>query len=165
MRRWHIVVVGFLVVAPLDPTLPTRVRAALDAGYPGWRFATVLPALRRGLSHGKRPEWVTGDFDGDGRRDYAVQLVRARARPDSVQLIIALLARDGASYERHVVMAGGIHHGIWLARGTRGTRNRDLDADTVLVYRTDAIEIGYGEEAGESCLYLRKRFHCFVTSD
>ena len=151
--------------APVPP-LPRAVRRAVDAAYPGWRFATIIPELRRELAPGQRPEWVSGDFDGDGRRDYAVQIVWAEAPPpqDSSQLTVALLRRP-RGYARHVVHATGIHDGIWLARGRRGSRNCDFEADTEFVYRTDAIEIGYGQEAGETCLFLRSAFRCLITSN
>jgi hypothetical protein len=147
------------------PIAPSAVRRAVDAAYPGWRFATLLPALRRQLAPGQRPEWISGDFDADGRLDYAVQLVRAAAPPDSAQLTVALLRRGAGGFALHVVKAGGVHDGIWLGRGARGARGRDVEADTDFVYRADAIEIGYGQEAGETCLLIGGTFRCLVTSD
>jgi hypothetical protein len=97
--------------------------------------------------------------------DYAVQLVRAASSRDSAQLTVALLARTRFRYALHVVQAGGVHQGIWIARGPRGRRSRDLAVDTPFVYHTDAIEIGYGQEAGEACLFLGGKFHCYVTGD
>jgi hypothetical protein len=157
-------VLAAALLAPAPP-LPPAVRREVDAAYPGWKFATVSPALRHLLAPGQRPEWVSGDFDGDGRRDYAVQLVRATPRADSAQLTVALLRRRGDGWARHVVSAGPVHDGVWLGRGRRGTRARDLDGDTNFVYHADAIEIGFGQEAGEACLYARGRFRCVITGD
>lgn len=144
--------------------LPAALRAQLDREYPGWRFADVLPALRRGLRPGERPGWVRGDFDGDGRADYAVQIVRPAAPPDSAQLLLAYLRRP-PGYARRLVRAGGVHRGIYLAAGRRGQHGHDLEGDTAFVYRADAVEVVYAEQARETCLYLGGRFRCLLTGD
>jgi len=166
MRPLALIVATLTAAAGLQPaTLPRGVRAALDRAYPGWRFATIAPTLRPELAPGQRAEWVSGDFDADGRRDFAVQIVRAVAPAESAQVTVAFLRRPGGRYARYVVHAGGVHQGIFLGRGTRGSRGRDLEADTEFVYHADAVEIIYGQEAGETCLFLRGRFRCLITSD
>src|SRR5690349_3941127 len=115
------------------PQLPAAVRAQLSAAYPSWRFASLLPALRYELeSDGPRRsvEWVTADFDGDRRRDYAVHIVRP-GPADSTQLVVAFLARDRGRYESSVAWAGGEHLGQILTTARRGERVRDFDKDAM----------------------------------
>jgi hypothetical protein len=73
--------------------LPLDARRRLDAVYQGWRFASVTPALQRSLPATVSAAWVSGDFDGDGKRDYAVQLVQPSGPADSQQWLVALLRR------------------------------------------------------------------------
>src|SRR6478672_11552305 len=82
-------------VAGAQSPLPVAVQQVLEARYPGWRFAELDPHLAHDLARGLSAAWVTADFDGDGRRDYAVQLVAPSAPPESAQQVIGLLARSG----------------------------------------------------------------------
>jgi hypothetical protein len=147
--------------------LPPAVRSELTRLYPGWRFATLVPSLRPVIDNEHSPEWIRGDFDGDGRRDYAVQIVRQSPR-DSAQLILAVLRR-GDGYRLYVVNAGGKHNGIYLVLSRRGERVHDIEADpsgfASITLRTDAITIAYGEEAAETCFYERRRFRCIISGD
>jgi hypothetical protein len=61
--------------------LPLDARQRLDTLYPGWRFATVTTALQRSFPAPFSAAWVSGDFDGDGKRDYAVQLGNPALQP------------------------------------------------------------------------------------
>lgn len=149
--------------APRDG-LPTALRAQIDREYHGWRFADVDPWLRKQLAADQRPGWVRGDFDGDGGTDYAVQIVWPAAPRDSNQLLLAYLRRP-RRYLRLPVRAGSEDHAIYLGTGRRGKRVPDLDGDTDVVYRADAIELFYGQEAGEACLYLGGRFRCVAAGD
>jgi hypothetical protein len=153
-----------IATEPIATDPPRAVRAQLDRVYPGWRFADVDSSLARLFRTGERPGWVDGDFDGDGHQDYAVQIVRAAAPPDSAQLLLAFLHRpDG--YSPVTVKVGGVHHGIYLGVARRGDHGYDLIGDTTFVYRSDAIEVFYGQEARETCLYREGGFTCLTTGD
>lgn len=150
--------------APGSTSLPAEVRAALDRQYPGWRFAaqSAVP-LKRGHS----AEWVSGDFDGDGRLDYAVQIVRP-APADTAQLVLAFLRRaDG--YELHELLGYPRNEHSYLARARRGERRLDLDQDPNgkkrFVLRTDGVDVLYAEQAGHTCLFADGRFRCVLTGD
>ncbi|MBM3485699.1 MAG: hypothetical protein FJX67_03580 [Alphaproteobacteria bacterium] len=66
------------------PALPATVREALQRDAAGWTIPTAIDREgwafcgppRRGASD-RHPYLVTADFDGDGRLDHAVYLVRA----------------------------------------------------------------------------------------
>jgi hypothetical protein len=154
--------------------LPLDARRRLDAVYPGWRFASVTPALQRSLPATVSAAWVSGDFDGDGKRDYAVQLVQPSGPADSQQRLVALLRRP-RTYEVVTVQAYPLSQTIYLAPEPKGTRavdlahSADLDSssagDSVVVLPHDGFDILFGEEAGSTCFYASPRFQCVVTGD
>jgi hypothetical protein len=141
----------------------------LDVKYPGWRFATVSAELGAELRPDDHVDWIAGDFDADGRQDAAVQLVlSAGAPPDSAQLIVALLRRepDDAIF---VVKTSSVQLNTYLRRGARGKRERDLERDsegkTFFIYPSDAVEVLYGQEAGEACFFDGDLFKCRIVGD
>ena len=154
------------------PELPAEIRAQLSAAYPGWRFARLLPALRHELQSDdprrRSTEWIAGDFDGNHRRDYAVQIVRP-GPADSVQLVVAFLAGDRGQYRASVVTAGGEHLGTILTTAGRGQRVMDYaksgTADSVFVLAHDAVVLLINEGGGITCLYERDRWRCVVSAD
>ena len=75
------------------PSVPAELRAAVDATFPGWQLATTRSSKQR--------QWIRGDFDGDGRADYAISIVRAADRSgvtaDNRQALVAVMRRDASS--------------------------------------------------------------------
>jgi hypothetical protein len=155
----------------LAPELPAAVRAQLSATYPGWRFARLHPALRYELqSDGARrsTEWVTADFDGDRRQDYAVQIIR-NGPADSTQLVMAFLARDRGRYVMSIVSAGGEHLGHILTTARRGERVRDFEqdamGDSTFVLTHDAVVLLINEGAGITCFREAGGWRCVLSAD
>ncbi len=106
----------------LPPPLPPTILATLDQEYPGWKLAPVTSLQIRQLNS-KAPAQslaqsvVAGDFDHDGKRDYAVQIVFTA--PDQVdpivteQIIIIFLSRESA-YEETIVQSMGLDPTVYL---------------------------------------------------
>jgi hypothetical protein len=166
-------VAGFWGANLVQETLPQAVRNVLDAHYPGWRFATVSAALRRGWSSGISAAWVSGDFDGNGQRDYAVQLIQTGVPADSQQRLVAVLRR-AKRYQPLLIQAGPASQTTYLAPRRKGTRLVDLEAGDDLdssstgdnvVLRQDGFDVLFGEEAGLTCYYAAPRFRCVVSGD
>ena len=67
--------------------LPVEIRARLDRKFPGWRFPVLGPQIM--ACDSASAVQVRGDFDGDGRPDYAVEIV------DGDDLIIVALLANG----------------------------------------------------------------------
>ena len=122
---------------------------------------TAEPGRRRS------PEWVSGDFDGDGRLDYAVQIVR-RNPPEHAQAIVVLLARS-KGYTTEVVQAMSEQDRVYLSVSRRGDRVRDLERDengrVTVVLSRDAIDIVWVESAALTCVYEAARWRCIVSAD
>jgi hypothetical protein len=175
-RMLRLTVPALLVsgVAQAQGGLPGAARQVLEARSPGWRFAGLDPRLADDLVRGQSAAWVVADFDGDGRRDYAVQLVAPSAPPESAQQVVALLARRGG-YEPVLVMAAGLRTGVYLGREPKGGMMVDLEqyddryepsaTNGGFVLEHDGLTVYYGEVAASTCYYVRPGFRCVVSSD
>src|SRR5690348_792104 len=80
--------------SPSPFILPESIRAALDQDYPGWKLAPVTAQIQKefkmhAVNHS--PSWVSGDFDHDGKRDYAVQIAMTTPGQEE-QIVIVFLA-------------------------------------------------------------------------
>ncbi len=64
-------------------TLPAEVLPLLDNSSPGWKLASHAPTF------------VTGDFDNDGKKDYALQIIYGDIANRSQDLMVFLNADTG----------------------------------------------------------------------
>ena len=163
--------VAALVGCVSDPgNSPGEVRTALDAAYPeGWRFARLDDYWRAELKAGERADWIGGDFDGDGRSDYAAQVILHRlghpGGKDSAQQIVVLLRRRNR-FERHVLgVGGGPNTGIYLGRVPRGETVHDVEGRSELTLESDAVQQIFAGQASVAYVYDEGRWREFITGD
>jgi len=136
-------------------TLPAAIRSTLDEEYPGWEFAGVSAEVRKEFAKfkGHHPSLVTGDFDHDGRRDYATQIALHTPGQEE-QIIIIFLGRPD-SYEEHIVQSMGIDPSVclWvknLAIDDTGTHPDTLvSKDVLLVLGGPVGRTAYSYDAGK----------------
>ena len=150
--------------------LPASCRRLLHKRFPGWEYAKAAKEvdeyLRERVSPDARSEIIGGDWDGDGRPDYAVlirhtEIFKARGEAIGSNLhLIAFLNREGG-YRYHVLEAVG----EYLDLIKKGERGFDFETQRYFRYRNDAIFAGIFEKAGTSFVYERKRFRQVLTSD
>lgn len=139
--------------------LPASVRMMLDRRFSGWKFSDVSPEVRQFFKENRRrasPVVISGDFDGNSRRDYAV-LVQRRTR---YYLIIVL--RRTADYKMYVVKDP---NGEYLSLARKGTRDYNYNEQKEITYANDAIVTGILEKGGSSYIFKNGRFRSFVSSD
>lgn len=156
--------------APDPGTSRVELSAALDAAYPeGWRFASLDADARSELKAGESPEWIGGDFDGDGRSDYAAQLVIWKlghtTTMDSAQLVVVLIRqRDG--FRREVVsVGGGPSSGVYLSKMPRGTRVESFDLSSGVTLERDAVQQIFAGQASVAHVYEDGHWREIITGD
>ncbi len=175
-------ILPFLLLAPsiahaqqASNTAPSSLKSFLDHRFPRWRFAKIPEAIHRYLiEHPEpaRPDLIKGDFDGDGKTDYAVYIVYGRAsrRRSSV---VALLRR-GRTYKPYVLESSlytpeaepsEANGAFYIGLVKKGARDYDFPGQRYFTYRHDAVFIGIFEKAGTSYVYERGRFKPIITSD
>jgi hypothetical protein len=139
------------LVQSKPPAIPITIQTYLSKTFPGWKqTGTATYCIVK-----FQQSAVAGDFDGDGRRDYAVKFT-AGGRG----YIVAFVAR-GADYVPYVLIsmsAEEIRH-TGLSIGRKGQRNENEEGRT-FVLRNDAPAIGTCES--EACYYVYRNggFHC-----
>ena len=163
--------VGGVFACASDPgTSRTEIQSALDLAYPeGWRFATLDDDARSELKPDQRADWIGGDFDGDGRSDYAAQIVVHRmGHPggvDSAQLIVVLLRRRNR-FDKHVLGAGGgPNRGIYLGRIPRGDTVRDSEGRSEVALESDAVHQIFAGRASVAHVYDDGHWREILTGD
>jgi hypothetical protein len=152
---------------PAQAGVPAAIRHQLSERYPGWHFAGLTTESGPTMLSGGSPAWISGDFDGDARTDYALQVV-VRENQDSLQRVIAFLAR-GRDYKATTLDSFPASGMAYLVRAARGEKRVDLDADPNgeqhLRLEHDGIDIVFGEVAASTCIYQRVRFRCVISGD
>ena len=153
--------------------LPRPIRAALDQEFPGWRFSEVSAGVReffRESLPGARPNLVTGDFDGDGRADYALLIEHSNFdQPGAgfshvVERLVFL--RRGAGYRMHrLEQDSPANPDLYLTLARRGRQGFDFKAERKYRYPNDSISVWYFEKAGGTYIYQRGRFRYVTEAD
>jgi len=87
-----------------DPSVPDAIQTALTKSYPGWSFVkTYNPSETRGVCPLVKspfpPYFISGDFDGDGKTDYAALISYA-----GKGIVVVFLAR-GAGFQAFPVFS------------------------------------------------------------
>lgn len=163
------VVVGVQSASRED--LPPAAQVMLDKKYPGWNFWPVAEEVRAYFKKekpGQRLNLIAGDFDGDGRTDYAA-LVEHGITTDNNgvpvghdQHLLAFLQRkDGFKLYELNECDGGDY--IYLAK--KGDKDYNYEQQREITYEHDAICTAIWEKAGSSYVFEKDHFRCFVSSD
>jgi hypothetical protein len=126
-----------MVHAAEPPLLPTEISDTLTREYPGWSYAKHPPHL------------LSGDFDGDGRADYAVQIARTDPH-DEEQIAIAFLKRD-KGYDEIILESRGLDSKVYL--GSRNIPKSDSEP------MHDLIVVAGGPTGDTAYIYQGKAFH------
>jgi hypothetical protein len=152
------------------PVLPRQIKVLLDRKFPGWQFPVVsdddCQSVKSWGGKDAFAQLIQGDFDGDGRLDYAV-LIELESGIDDRGLvsrpavyIVAFLARRNEYRMRMVTHEGG--DCLQLLR--KGEGDYDYGAQREFTYSLDTIFSG-GGCCGSSYLYEHGKFRAIITSD
>ena len=147
-----------LVAAPSpSASLPQVIRATMDQEYPGWKLAPVTPQIQQAFKkhHADRLASLTyGDFDHDGKRDYAVQIAITTPGQEE-QIVIVFLAR-GNGYEENILESMGLDPSVYLwvankALTETGPNGQDklVNKDILMVLGSPAGPATYAFDEGK----------------
>ncbi len=151
------------------PNLPPEVISALDERFPHWRFPEVSDEIRdflkKNVAPDARPEFIEGDFNGDGKLDCAVLIEQGAVPNESGETIgynvyIAAFMKRNAGYKLYVM--GGNEY-VTLVK--KGDKDYDYETGKTFTYDNDAIFTGIFEKAGTSYIFENGKFRAIITSD
>ena len=152
------------------PDLPLPIDVLLNRYFPGWDFPEVSADDCYSIRENGGPEAyaqvINGDFNDDGRLDYAVLIQqraeandRGVARPLAVQIVAFFRKADG--YKMYHVTSEG---GSCVMPMRKGETDYDYEKQREFTYPRDAIFSGIGM-GGLSYLYEYGTFRAIITSD
>lgn len=159
----------FLPTTVTATQLPKSIRQQLNRKYYAWKLPLIEQEIHQFLKQRRaRPEFISGDFDGDGLKDYAVFIVYGQPEARKTR-VIAFMRRE-AGWKTHRLETNladdeSLPSIKFLALAKKGTRDYDYQRDRKFTYRHDAIFSGYFAKAGVSYVYRKGRFRQIVTSD
>jgi hypothetical protein len=146
---------AILLLAAALLELPAGVHARLDQTVPGWKLSPVAPQISdwfRDYRLDYQANLIKGDFDGDGRADYALQVL---AHGKQV-LVVVLERKDG--YAAHVLAEDKPDPFVFLLRYDKGSKDFDFDKLKPFRYRTDAVGLMYFDRTPLTFVYRRGHF-------
>ena len=150
--------------------MPLPIKILLNRNFIDWSFPEVSKddcfAVKQSGGPNAQPYLINGDFNDDGRLDYAVLIQQgAKAtdggavKPVILHIVVFFRKRDGYQMY-HVTYEGG--GSLMLMR--KGETDYDYDKQREFTYPRDAIFSGMGM-GGMSYLYEYGLFRAIITSD
>lgn len=149
--------------------LPAAARLILDKKYPGWKLPKVREDIRQYFKKSDAElNLVQGDFDGNGRQDYALQIEYGvefdsggRAHPKIH--FVALIQRAG-KFKLHIVDADGGGRDF-IAIWKKGEQGYSYETQSRFIFANDAVEAVFFEKAAVSYVFEKGKFRAIVTGD
>jgi hypothetical protein len=150
--------------------LPKTVRSFLNASYPGWRLSLVnRDAERRYREAAWRgePNFIWGDFDGDKRTDYGLQIVYP-ARAGAKEVDVILLDR-GTTFVPFVLRTAppSERRSLAMLRLVKAGESLSDAIDRPIRHAVDGVEVVLWEKGSTSYFFDKRsrRFRSRATLD
>ena len=149
--------IGNAVCPAQSIKLPNDCKKILNKSFPRWKFAQVSKEVSQHHRENKspfEPNLVRGDWNGDGKIDYAA-LIEHRKTTRTIAFI-----RLQTKY-KHFNLEGGDYIQVFK----KGEKDYSYTSDKDFIYKNDSIFVGTGECCGSSYIWRKGRFVGIVTSD
>jgi hypothetical protein len=143
--------------------LPAECAKILDRRDNGWEFAEIRDEIMQWFqTSGQpyRPNLIMGDWDGDGRTDYAALIKTAGSRAETGSYVLAVFMKKARGYSLY-----RLEPNDYLVLIKKGERDYDFATGRNFTYKNDAIFTGIFEKAGSSYVWRKGRFVAILTSD
>lgn len=131
--------------------LPSSVISELDSRYPGWQLAPVAPQIASWFKEYRfkfAPNLVTGDFDGDGKTDYVLQI-----RTKEGNQVMAAFMDRGRKFETHILATDPPDPFSYLLRMEKGSKDFDFTKLKPFRHPLDAVDLMYFEKTPLTFMY------------
>lgn len=159
---------NFAVVQAQSASLPSGCKKILNKNFRGWKFATIQKEVsdyHRKKKFPFSPNFIKGDWNGDGKMDYAVLIEQGKLKNSAGEVIenrrlTIAFVRTGNIFKYFQFDGGDF---IQLMK--KGSKDYDYNTDKDFRYQTDAIFDGIWEKAGVSYVWKNGKFTEIVTSD
>lgn len=158
---------------PPPTDLPPAARTALNSNFFACRTAEVSDAVRQFFTSRSQevpPQVLTGDFNGDGRLDYAVNIFHGSAANRRQTIAVLLARRSGRAFSVRILETVPFNPnqagtGLYLTLNRKGEQAYNYEAQTRFRLRTDAVAVNNFEKASWIYVYRGNRFRKVFTGD
>lgn len=136
--------------------LPAAIGGLLDQAEPGWRLAPTAPQLSAWLAEsrlGWEPSLIEADFDGDGRKDYAVQILTKRDRQR-----VAVFLQRGSGWQTVWLADDAPDRFTCLALYRKGEKDFDFERMRPFRYGMDSLGVLYSQTTAQTFSWKGWRF-------
>jgi len=144
--------------------VPADVIEQLNRSHNGWGLATVDADTRRTCGGAVRPPLgpaiVWADFDGDGRKDFAVRIIEGDRT-----LLVALLASNGSFKEVVLDDVPGRLTWTLLTVSKKGHKYFDHGTQRGGTFSNDTVQMIFCEKSAVAFIYENGMFRKVFTSD
>jgi hypothetical protein len=153
--------------------LPEVISSTLSEKFPGWRLSKVSGGVQQFFGErlpGARPNLIKGDFDGDGRTDYAVLIEHSNFDKAGVAFshVVETLAflKRGAGYGLFILQGPApTNLEMYLNLAKKGESGRVFQTGRKFRYPNDSISVSYFEKAGGTYIFRKGKFRYVTESD
>lgn len=159
---------GISFVQAQSIKLPQECKKILNKNFRGWEIAKVpeeVSKFFRDKRFSFQPNLIKGDWNGDGKTDYAVlikqgSLYNYLGEPYAERrfMVAFVKTKKGFKYFR-------FDGSEYIALIKKGAQDYDYETDKKFRYRRDAIFDGFWEKAGVSYVWEKGKFRVIATSD
>jgi hypothetical protein len=149
-------------------SLPKECGQILDKKYKGWKMADIPLMILNWHKNSKQPfnpNLIKGDWDGDGKMDYAALIEKGKLRsPNGMNaptLYTVAFIKRANSYSFYKLDENSDFIGL----AKKGDKGYDYETGKTFTYKNDAIFSGIFEKAGTSFIWRKGKFVGIATSD
>lgn len=142
--------------------LPNSCKKILDKNYQGWKLAVINKDITDYLRKNNLPSQANiakGDWNGDGKFDYAALVEREKSKNADRRLMI-IFVRAGSGYK--YFSFDGVDY---IQPMKKGSKDYDYETGRTFRYQTDAVFAGFWEKGGTSYIWKKNKFTAIITSD
>lgn len=166
MKISYLVVVAILICPATSAfaqieKMPESVQVVIRKNFRSWQVSDVdnviVEYFKKDRPH-EHPNAIKGDWNGDGKTDYAFQL---QNRNNKEAKILVALIRSGAGFKSYVLGKAD----DCLMSEKKGRKGFDFERQRSFRYQNDAIFSYIWEKAGTSYFWRNGRFRGILTSD
>ena len=173
MKRFLILIFSLCLFSTISSAqtqqLPKSCREILDKNFRRWQMAKVSGDIQNYLREinlrNNSGNFLVGDWNGDGKQDYAVLIkhgfeILNNGTKSPRNVSVAFVSR--ASGFKHFVLDT---FGDYIALDKKGRTAYDHESKSSIKFSNDAIFVGIWEKAGTSYVWRKDKFIYFLTSD
>lgn len=141
--------------------LPNDCQKILKSRFRSWKLAEIqveiIDYFKRERAY-EQPNLIKGDWNGDGKNDYAVLL---QNKNNSQEKIIVALMKTRTSYKNYTLNAND----DCIMSVKKESKGYDFEKKKSFRYKNDAIFTYFWEKAGSSYIWEKGKFRAISTSD